>query len=131
MGEIINGVQVPFLPVGGIEGLKEKPLGQFGKGIPEKSFEEVLASELQELKFSKHAQQRLESRNITLSTEDMKNLMEAVQKAESKGANEALVLLRNLAFVVSVRNHTVVTAVEGERLKENVFTNIDSAVIAG
>lgn len=131
MGEIINGVQVPFLPIGGVEGLKEKPFAPVAKGVPEKSFDEILASELQELKFSKHAQQRLESRNITLSEEDVKNLTQAVQKAESKGANEALVLLRNLAFVVSIQNHTVITAIEGERLKDNVFTNIDSAVIAG
>ncbi|HOV99664.1 MAG: flagellar protein [Bacteroidetes bacterium] len=131
MGEIINGVQVPFLPVGGVEGLKEKPFTPLQRGIPEKSFEEILTEEIEELKFSKHAQQRLESQNINLSNEDLQNIAQAVHKAESKGANEALVLLRDLAFVVSVKNHTIVTAIDSERMKENVFTNIDSAVIAG
>jgi flagellar operon protein len=131
MGEIINGVQVPFLPVGGVEGLKEKPFAPLQRGMPEKSFEEILTEEIEELKFSKHAQQRLESQNINLSNEDLQNIAQAVHKAESKGANEALVLLRDLAFVVSVKNHTIVTAIDSERMKENVFTNIDSAVIAG
>ncbi len=130
MAELINGVQVPFLPIGGVDGLKEKPFAPGPRPIPEKSFEQVLADELEEIKFSKHALQRLESRNIHLSQEDMKSLTDAVHKAEEKGANEALVLLRNLAFVVSIKNHTVITAVDGERLKENVFTNIDSAIIA-
>ncbi|MCX7984339.1 MAG: flagellar protein [Bacteroidetes bacterium] len=130
MAEIINGVQVPFLPIGGIEGLREKPFLPVQQGVPEKTFEEVLAEEIEGLKFSKHAQKRLESRNIHLTEEDLRSLSNAVQKAELKGAQEALVLLRNLAFVVSIKNHTVVTAIDGERLKENVFTNIDSAVIA-
>jgi len=117
--------------VGGVEGLKEKPFAPLQHGIPEKSFEEILTEEIEELKFSKHAQQRLESQNINLSNEDLQNIAQAVHKAESKGANEALVLLRDLAFVVSVKNHTIVTAIDSERMKENVFTNIDSAVIAG
>jgi flagellar operon protein len=53
-----------------------------------------------------------------------------VDRAEEKGARDSLVLLRDMAFIVSVSNRTVVTAMDGERLKENVFTNIDSAVIA-
>jgi len=52
-----------------------------------------------------------------------------VSKAAAKGARESLILLDDKAFVVSVRNRTVITAVDGEHLKENVFTNIDSAVI--
>lgn len=131
MSEIINGVQVPFLPIGGVEGLKEKPFGPVHQEVPQTPFDQVLAREIEELKFSKHAQKRLESRNIQLSEEDLRSLSQAVQKAESKGANEALVLLRNLAFVVSIKNHTIVTALDGDRMKENVFTNIDSAVIAG
>jgi len=60
----------------------------------------------------------------------MQNLQTAVQKADDKGSQDALVLLRDMAFVVSVRNRTVVTAVDNQRMKDNVFTNIDSAIIA-
>lgn len=74
-------------------------------------------------------------RNISLSAEDMQKLRDAVDRAEAKGAREALVLMpgssrdRDLALVVSVKNRTVITAMEGESMNENVFTNIDSAVV--
>jgi flagellar operon protein len=128
MAEIINGVSVPFLPIGGVDGLKERsPI----EATPERSFDEVFTDELQNLKFSKHAQQRIESSNMNLSNDDLQQLTSAVQKADIKGSNESLVLLRNMAFVVSVKNKTVITAIDSGRLKENVFTNIDSAIIAG
>ncbi|MCU0411605.1 MAG: flagellar protein [Bacteroidetes bacterium] len=127
MAEYVNGVNVPFLPVGGVDRLRERtPVEQ----VPERSFKEVFEKEVQELKISKHAQQRLESRNITLNEADMQKLQTAIDRAQEKGAQDSLVLLRDLAFVVSVRNRTIVTAMDGDRLKENVFTNIDSAVIA-
>jgi flagellar operon protein len=59
----------------------------------------------------------------------MKQLQEAVGRARAKGARESLVLMGELALVVSVKNNTVITAVDGANLRENVFTNIDSAVI--
>lgn len=123
----INGVSVPFLPVGGADGLRQKPAVQ----LPgEQSFGAMLEKELQELKFSRHAQERLESRQIRLNDNDMEQLQRAVTKAEQKGSTDSLVMLRDLAFIVSVKNRTVVTAMTGEAVKENVFTNIDSAVIA-
>jgi len=78
---------------------------------------------------------RLQMRNITLSPEDMDKLRGAVDRAEAKGAREALILMsrpsrdQDLALVVSVKNRTVITAMDGETLKDNVFTNIDSAVV--
>ncbi|MBO8159354.1 TIGR02530 family flagellar biosynthesis protein [Thermosyntropha sp.] len=94
------------------------------------SFSQVLKKEINEpLKFSSHAQQRLKSRNIELSPTDIARLEEAVAKARSKGARDSLILMDDLALVVSIKNNTVITAVNGENLKENVFTNIDSAVI--
>lgn len=131
MAEIVNGVNVPFLPVGGVEGLKQKP------SIPlpaERSFDAIFKKELndvKEVKFSKHAQDRLNERNIQLDQNDMSNLQRAIEAAEKKGSSDSLVLLRDMAFIVSVKNNTVVTAMQGELLKSNVFTNIDSAVIAG
>jgi flagellar operon protein len=128
MAESINGVNVPFLPVGGVEGLKQKQPVQ----LPvERSFDAVLESELVNLKFSKHAQERLNERNIALDRNDITNLHNAIALAERKGANDSVVFLRDMAFIVSVKNKTVVTAMHGESMKENVFTNIDSAVVAG
>jgi flagellar operon protein len=123
----INGVRVPFVPARGVEGFRERPLAG---AVPEKAFENVLQEELRGLKFSRHAQERLDSRQIRLNEADMASLQRAVTQAEEKGAKDSLVLLRDLAFIVSVANRTVVTAVDGEHIKENVFTNIDSAVIA-
>lgn len=83
-----------------------------------------------ELKFSAHAQTRLQSRNISLQPAQMTRLQDAVQKAESKGSRDSLVMMDDLAMVVSVKNRTVVTVVDRDSMKQNVFTNIDSAVIA-
>jgi flagellar operon protein len=131
MAEIINGVSVPFLPVGGVDGLKQRPPIDLPEESAKGGFEKVLKRELNDLKFSKHAQERLDSRNIRLSDEEMAKLSSAVAKAEEKGAKESLVLLREMAFVVSIKNHTVVTAMDSARMRDNVFTNIDSAIIAG
>jgi flagellar operon protein len=68
-------------------------------------------------------------RGIQLTQEDQARLREAVDRAQAKGARDSLILMRDLAFVVSVRNRTVITALDGPSMRENVFTNIDSAVI--
>ena len=82
-----------------------------------------------QLKVSGHAQTRLQSRNINLSQEDWNRVMNGVNKAAAKGAKESLVMIDNTALVVSVKNRTVITAVDKDNLKDNVFTNIDSAVV--
>ena len=82
------------------------------------------------VKFSAHAQTRLQSRQISLGQGQLNRLQGAVNSAASKGSRDALVLMDNLAMVVSVTNRTVVTVVDKDNLKQNVFTNIDSAVIA-
>lgn len=82
-----------------------------------------------ELRFSAHAKTRLESRGIDLSPDDLLRLQEAVQKAGEKGSRESLILSDKGAFIVSVKNNTVITAVDKASLKENVFTNIDSTIM--
>lgn len=95
-------------------------------------FSEILqskqaVSDTGELKFSKHANERLASRNIDLTDEQMGRLETGAKKASEKGINESLVMVDNLAFIVNVKNNTVITAVnDGE---DKVFTNIDGAVI--
>ena len=81
------------------------------------------------LKVSAHAQARLGSRNIALGEGEWARVMSGVEKAAAKGAKESLLLLDGTALVVSVRNRTLITAVDAANTRENVFTNIDSAVI--
>ena len=81
------------------------------------------------LKFSAHAKERLALRNISLSDQDLENINAAVNKAAAKGARQSLLVMGDQAFIVSVTNRTVITALDGGSMKENVFTNIDSAVI--
>ncbi len=99
-----------------------------GKG---QSFAEILEqkkiAERGELKFSKHASERLVSRNIDLSEAQKERLNQAVKAAEAKGIKESLVMMDNLAFIVNVKNNTVITAVAGG--EEKIFSNIDGAVV--
>lgn len=92
------------------------------------TFQDVFQQELG-VKFSQHALQRLESRDIKMGPAELTKLNNAVEKAARKGAKESLILMNDLALVVSVKNKTVITAVDGASMKDNVFTNIDSAVI--
>ena len=99
------------------------------------SFEEILKQKQDvtgnsELKFSKHASMRLEDRHISLSQEQSERLETGVLKASEKGINESLVIVDSLAFIVSVPNKTVVTAMDQTESDSNIFTNIDGAVIA-
>ena len=93
-------------------------------------FEQVLNQAIGGVKFSQHATQRLQTRNINLSPTQLNQLNSAVDKAAQKGSRESLILMNNeLALVVSVTNRTVITAMDGASIKDNVFTNIDSAVV--
>ena len=109
----------------------KKGIKESGK-TAEISFDEVLRAkqnELNPLKFSKHAVNRLNDRGISLSAEQSKRLADGVFKAGAKGINESLVLVDSLAFIVNVPSRTVVTAMDQTETTENVFTNIDGAVI--
>jgi flagellar operon protein len=82
------------------------------------------------LRFSKHALERVQRRGIALDPTTLGRLREGVGRAAGKGSRDSIVLVDGTAFVVSVNNRTVVTAVGSEHMREHVFTNIDSAVIA-
>jgi flagellar operon protein len=81
------------------------------------------------LRFTKHAGERLEQRDIQLSQEQMTRLEEGTQKANSKGIKESLVLLDDMAFIVNTQSRTVITAMYQESGEDNIYTNIDGAVI--
>lgn len=92
-----------------------------------KSFDRVLIDTADEVKFSKHAVKRLEMRNINISDEQKARLEDAADQAIEKGMTESLVMVDNLAFILNVRNKTVVTAVNDTA--NAIFTNIDGAII--
>ncbi len=107
---------------------ESRPLGTLNGA----SFEDIFKQKLEstsELKFSKHAAARLDERNIELTDEQSLRLEEGVQKASAKGITDSLVLVDTLAFIVNVPNQTVVTAMDQTESDENIFTNIDGAVI--
>lgn len=93
------------------------------------SFQDIFLQKKDEVKFSKHADARLKQRDIQLTDEQMSRLNEGTQKAGSKGIKESLVILDNLAFIVNTENRTVVTAMDAAASDENIYTNIDGAVI--
>ena len=102
--------------------------------VSELSFDKILKekqgiSEGSELKFSKHASMRLQSRNIELSGEQKERLETGARKAEAKGMKESLVIVDSYSFIVNVPSKTVVTAMDQRESTENVYTNIDGAVI--
>ena len=94
------------------------------------AFAEVLREKTQGVEFSKHALQRVERRGIDLNAPTMQRLQGGIDRAAQKGARDAVIFIDGTAFVASVKNRTVITAVDSEHMREHVFTNIDSAVIA-
>ena len=94
------------------------------------SFGDVLRERTQGVHFSGHAIQRVQRRGIDVGEAQVARLIDGVDRAAAKGARESVVFVDQTAFVVSVRNRTVITAVDSDHMKDHVFTNIDSAVIA-
>lgn len=103
------------------------------KSADGRTFQDILESSQAKadgkVRFSKHAAGRLADRNIELTSSQMERLQEGAQKAQQKGIRESLVIVDQLAFIVNIPNQTVVTAMSQNETAENVFTNIDGAVI--
>lgn len=93
------------------------------------SFAAELTRAKSEVRFSAHAAERMRARGIDLSDEELSRLGNAMEKMASKGARESLIYMNDVALVVSIRNRTVITAMDGMSAKDNIFTNIDSAAI--
>jgi len=83
----------------------------------------------QQLVFSKHAQQRIDSRQIQISPQLISQMNNAVEQASGKGIKDALMISGQTAFIVNVPSRTVVTTMSGQEMTNNIFTNIDGAVI--
>ncbi len=123
-GEAVNGIQGIGKPIP-VQGVTPHNGGKVDKEF-HAEFDEALLKH--DLKFSRHAMDRMRTRNVSLGSTDVERLGSAVAQAGEKGSKESLVLLDELAFVVSVKNRTVITALQGKQ--SGVFTSIDSAVIA-
>lgn len=119
----------------GIDRLPVKPQTKTKPAQSSVSFQDLLQTgKDEELKISKHARKRIASREIDLKEADVLRLKEVIARLEAKGARDSLVLMKNgvnqnCAFVVSVKNRTIITAMSEAVMRENVFTNIDSTVI--
>jgi flagellar operon protein len=126
-----NGISLEQAAAAYLQGAPEssKP----GKRADGKSFAEILnekGEELNGVKFSKHAAERLFDRNIRLSDDQLTRLNNGTKEAESKGIDSSLVMVDDLAFIVNTGSRTVVTAMDPANNDKNIFTNIDGAVIA-
>ena len=122
--------KVNDLGVGGKGPSFAETLGRLQTGLePQAPGKAPAAGFAEPLKFSNHAVERMMSRGIQFTPEDMTRLNEAVSRASAKGSKDSLILMNDSALIVSVKNKTVVTVMDKNALKENVFTNIDSTIV--
>ncbi len=138
MSELSNPALIPPVGVdhagrpGGVQPARSAGLAPQTGAPAGPSFADALAhaAGAEQLQFSRHALERVQRRGISVDQDTLGRLSEGIGRAAGKGSRDSLVLVDATAFVVSVNNRTVITAVGREHMKDNVFTNIDSAVIA-
>lgn len=127
---IING---QIYPVGNFRQLENTQSVANIKNIntqDNKNFKDVLnevRSKDEGFIVSKHAALRLNEINFT--EEDMKKIEKGFQIAKNKNSKNTVMLYKDVALIASVENKTIITAIEKERAKDNIFTNVDSVVI--
>lgn len=126
----IAGAMAPVAPVGRIARTTEQGGANFAAVLREQQGAATPATSSAPVTFSGHALQRIERRGISVDAPTMQRLGEGVDRAAAKGSRAAVVLIDQDAFVVGVPSRTVITAVSRDNMREHVFTNIDSAVIA-
>lgn len=116
--------------VGERKGTDPVPAGRW-KTEGELPFSEILNDKMKDagLSLSGHARRRLKSAGRDMSEEEIETLAQGIGLAKSKGCKGSLVLMQDMALIVDVSKGTVVTAIHHDRLKDNIFTNIDSAII--
>jgi flagellar operon protein len=129
-----NPALIPPAGVGPARGVPAVPGSGPGSKMPVRgpAFADVLANTRasEPPRFSRHALERLQRRGIDLGGPTLQRLAGGVARAAGKGSRDSVIFVDGTAFVVSVANNTVITAVGSENMRDHVFTNIDSAVIA-
>jgi flagellar operon protein len=119
VGKIYTGRMVPTVT--------QQHKSSSSKSSDQASFESLLQNSL--VRFSNHAVKRLEQRGLDLKPDQLQKIENAINDVAAKGGKESLILLKDMALIVNVNNRTVVTAMDGSNMRDNVFTQIDSAVI--
>jgi flagellar operon protein len=128
---VINGMIYPVgkFPIDQIDkGKSNNELKTESKTGP--SFNELLKKEIDKksgFTISNHAAERL--KDMDFNTADMKKINDAINKVKEKGGKNCLIVYKDVALVTSIENRTIITAVDADRAKENVFTNLDSVVL--
>ncbi|MEN2766444.1 TIGR02530 family flagellar biosynthesis protein [Ornithinibacillus xuwenensis] len=105
------------------------PVTKKPKSIETKLDFKAVLNEQQELKVSKHANERLMERNIQLNDKQWQLINDKVSEAKQKGIKDSLVVMNNAALLVSAENHTVVTAMNLEEASNRIFTNINGTIL--
>jgi flagellar operon protein len=118
----INDVRINNIPSNRVENDKKTNDRSFEKVLGEKS------KSREEITFSKHASQRLESRNIILDQNDLARLRDAIDLAEGKGIKNSLIIMDDIVLIANIHSRTIVTAIDKQSMKDKVFTNVDGAV---
>ncbi len=118
--------QLQSKPVNNVYTKNEQPTTSFSD-VLNQTLNSTLNQPQGTIEFSKHAQLRLNNRNITLSDTQMERIEKGMDQAREKGIKDSLVLVDNVALIVNVKNNVVVTAVDES--KDKIFTNIDGAII--
>lgn len=117
----------------GIQSLKlQHELAVAKQNVSKKSFADALNRELEnktEVHFSKHAAERFQQRGMVMTESLGKDLAQAVEKARQKGSKDTVIIGRGGAFIVNIPSNLIITTMTEEEMKENIFTNIDSAVL--
>lgn len=121
----INGVKAPAAAVGTAAASKKASGGSFGRMLKELQDKERQVS----VNFSKHAMVRAEERGIELTPDLMDKLAGSIERAQEKGATNILAFNATQAFILNVPYGRVITAMSQDEMKENIFTNIDGAVL--
>ncbi|MDC3414132.1 flagellar protein [Aquibacillus sp. 3ASR75-11] len=101
-----------------------KPVQQQGGS----TFSDVLA-EVQDLKISKHAKQRLVERNIKIDSTQWMEISKKIDEASQKGITDSLVVTKDAALLVSAKNKTIVTALDRGEASSKIFTNINGTIL--
>lgn len=124
-GKFVDGIHRNTLNSPKINANKAKDQGV-------QSFRDILRTSIKNndnIKFSKHATQRMFERDIILSTDQLQRMENALKEAKDKGVKDSLILMEDMAFIVNIPSKTVITAMNNTNKNKNIFTNIDSAII--
>lgn len=124
---IINGRAYQVGGIADVAAVNDKKIDVKQKDTNEKSFKEVLNDVKHGIKISKHAALRLNQ--VNFNEDDIKNIEKGFEIAENKSAKNTVMIYKDVALIASVENRTLITAVEKERARDNIFTNIDSVII--